>query len=267
MIGLAACEGSYKAADMAAPAGLHQKTLFHDYNEIAEMREQAGDSKGAQMFADKAAAVARGRAVEPIKPGALKLGTKGRRALGNTIYARLQAHMSPETIDAMPAETAHAQAYYDCLVYETAQKEHTKAVHSCRRDWNKAIIRLEKMHKEAAAGTLSAVIHSYEVYFDWNQTALRDDAKASLDQIAAEVPEYEPSDITVTGHADRSGNEAANRKIAKKRAIAVSKALSAKGVSTRVIDERSKGEADPAVPTADGDRMEANRRVVIDFRK
>jgi OOP family OmpA-OmpF porin len=246
------------------PAGLHQKTLFHDYSALAKRASARNNADAARLFTRKAAAASGGQDAGPLAPADLRLGAQA-SARAEAGRSRLQENLTADTVDVLPAETAHAQAMYDCWIVDMAQKR-PKARLGCGQEWNDAIAALEKKHRAAMAGHLP-IAQSYEVYFDWNKTAIRPDTAKTLDRIAAEAKKLHPADVTVTGHADRSGDEAYNEKLAQRRALAVSRALDARGVSTRMIDEKSSGESDPAVPTRDGDKLEANRRVVIDFRK
>jgi outer membrane protein OmpA-like peptidoglycan-associated protein len=114
---------------------------------------------------------------------------------------------------------------------------------------------------------LLPIIHSYTVYFDFDHDNLRSDQKGVIDQIVREIDTYQPSDITVTGYADRSGTVDYNDDLSKRRAHTVSEALRTRGVVNEEIDQQARGEFDNAVPTADGVKMPENRRVVIDFRR
>jgi OOP family OmpA-OmpF porin len=70
-------------------------------------------------------------------------------------------------------------------------------------------------------------------------------------------------DYSVTGHADRAGPEAYNLDLSLRRANAVRDALIQRGVKASGISVAGRGEAEPAVPTADGVPEAANRRVEI----
>lgn len=111
------------------------------------------------------------------------------------------------------------------------------------------------------------VIHSYTLYFDFNKSNIRANEQATINQISREIETYHPGSVTVTGFADRSGSMEYNEKLSGKRAKMVSDALTAKGVPNQVLDEKARGETDNAVPTKDGVKLQANRRVVVDFRR
>lgn len=71
--------------------------------------------------------------------------------------------------------------------------------------------------------------------------------------------------VKVSGHADRSGPEGYNMRLAKRRADAVRDAFVAIGVPRKSIVTGSRGESESAVPTPDGVKEQGNRRVEIYF--
>lgn len=114
---------------------------------------------------------------------------------------------------------------------------------------------------------LLPVIAKYEVYFDFDKSGIRADQVAIINKLAAELHQYNPSQITVTGHTDTSGSAAYNAKLSEERARAVSKALTDRNIPNFLMSEIAAGETDLAVPTPDNTRSLENRRVVIEFRK
>lgn len=103
-----------------------------------------------------------------------------------------------------------------------------------------------------------------DVYFDWDQSELKDRGKQQVTDFARRLLAWGGGvNMTVIGHTDRSGSEAYNIGLSQRRAIAVREELMALGVSADVIGVQWKGETDLAVPTADGVRLEQNRRTFI----
>lgn len=111
------------------------------------------------------------------------------------------------------------------------------------------------------------VLADYEIHFAFDSAAIEPQANDMLDKIASEINTYHPGEVTVAGHADRSGPADYNVNLSQRRADAVSQALTARGVTNRVIDEQALGESDPAVPTPDGVKLRENRRVEVQFLK
>jgi len=114
---------------------------------------------------------------------------------------------------------------------------------------------------------LMPVVATYVVYFDFDKANVRPDQMAVLDKLAREINTYQPSQITVVGHTDTAGDAAYNQKLSAERAQSVSEMLSRRNIVAMMVDERAVGEHDLAIPTPDDVKLEANRRVVIQFRK
>ncbi|NCO04282.1 MAG: OmpA family protein [Alphaproteobacteria bacterium] len=111
------------------------------------------------------------------------------------------------------------------------------------------------------------IVRSYTVLFDFDQSNLRNNEKATLNQIAKEINKFQPKQVTVTGYTDSHGNVDYNQKLSYRREEAVSKALMMRGIKNQVLDREARGEYEQAVPTEDGVKNQENRRVVIDFRR
>lgn len=122
----------------------------------------------------------------------------------------------------------------------------------------------KQQHKPMRAYT---VLNDYEVNFDFDSTQIEVSANAMLDKAASEIKTYNPREVTVAGYADKAGPSDYNLKLSKKRAKAVSEALTKRGVENRVLDEEAYGETHAAIDTKDGVPLRENRRVMIEFRK
>jgi outer membrane protein OmpA-like peptidoglycan-associated protein len=104
--------------------------------------------------------------------------------------------------------------------------------------------------------------HVSRIFFDWGKPELTGDAKAALDGVAS-TNRPAGQRLLLTGHADRSGSEAANRRSALRRAMAARDYLAEHGVPLTAMTIVSRGEEEPLVPTEDGVREVQNRRVEI----
>ena len=118
----------------------------------------------------------------------------------------------------------------------------------------------------AEPSPLLPIIRSYPVYFNFDRSNIRQSETETLNNISRDIAQYHPEQVTVTGHTDRSGSAQYNQTLSKKRADTVSRALVALGVENQVLDEQARGETQNAVPTADGVKMQENRRAMVDFR-
>lgn len=100
------------------------------------------------------------------------------------------------------------------------------------------------------------------VFFDWGKGELSNDAKASLDKVAASYA-ANPRPMTVDGHSDKSGASAGNSASSRERAQAVRDYLIEKGVPSGAITVRAYGETWPIISTEDGVREIQNWRVEV----
>lgn len=126
---------------------------------------------------------------------------------------------------------------------------------------------VETKKVETVSRELRPVIVDYKIYFDHDRYNIRDSEQVTLNKVANEIKKYDPYEVTIAGYADRSGPDDYNIVLSQKRALAVSTALTGIGIPNRILEEEAFGEANPAVPTADGVRLEQNRRVEVQFRK
>ncbi len=102
-----------------------------------------------------------------------------------------------------------------------------------------------------------------EVHFDWAVATPLPDSSAIIESIASSAAACGVRAVMVVGHADRSGSAGFNQRLSQRRAEAVAAALVAEGMPRAAVTVRAVGERDLAVPTADGVREPANRRVAI----
>lgn len=102
-----------------------------------------------------------------------------------------------------------------------------------------------------------------EVHFDWASATPLPESSAIIESIATSAAACGVRGVSVIGHADRSGSEGFNQRLSRRRADAVAAALAAEGMPRAAVQVRAVGERDLAVPTPDGVREPANRRVAI----
>jgi len=114
---------------------------------------------------------------------------------------------------------------------------------------------------------VSEILTSYKIHFAYDSSAIEPAANVTLDQIAREIAKFNPREVTVAGHTDRAGPTDYNVRLSQRRADAISKALTERGVANRVISKEAHGETDTAVETKDGVALRENRRVIVDFLK
>jgi peptidoglycan-associated lipoprotein len=102
------------------------------------------------------------------------------------------------------------------------------------------------------------------VYFDYDQSVIRDDQKATLGSNANAIKSMGLGRVVVEGHCDERGSDEYNLALGERRANAVKQYLADSGV-TATIDTVSYGEAQPAVQGSDESAWRMNRRA--EFKK
>ncbi|MBU1237830.1 MAG: OmpA family protein [Gammaproteobacteria bacterium] len=111
--------------------------------------------------------------------------------------------------------------------------------------------------------------------FAFGKSVLTAGAKRQLDAVAAKAAACASvSSVTVIGHTDRIGSEAANQRLSEQRAAAVKSYLQGKGVNAVTFDAKGAGESQPLENVNCSDKLSRaklaaclapNRRVVIDL--
>lgn len=113
----------------------------------------------------------------------------------------------------------------------------------------------------AASFQSAAVPAPMMIFFDSGGHEIRREWEPVLEQAATAASGG--SRLRITGHSDRPGSPAVNRRFALQRAQVVADALVARGVQRSALTVVSEGEEAPFIPTADGVREIQNRRVDI----
>jgi phosphate binding protein len=100
------------------------------------------------------------------------------------------------------------------------------------------------------------------LYFAFNSTALRDDARRILDAAAARAAANELR-IELIGHSDAIGDRAINLAVSRRRAAVVAQYLRAAGVPEAHIRIEARGSDEPIATNTDPDDRGRNRRVDV----
>ncbi|HUH84659.1 MAG TPA: OmpA family protein [Stellaceae bacterium] len=103
----------------------------------------------------------------------------------------------------------------------------------------------------------------FTVYFEFGKSRLTSEARSIIEEAAAAAKQAPTTHITVTGHTDTVGTEHYNQRLSERRAAAVRKELTTRGVPADEISASGVGKSQLAVPTAQGVNEPRNRRVVI----
>ena len=107
-----------------------------------------------------------------------------------------------------------------------------------------------------AAGVLAA-----RIYFDFDRSAIRSDAAATLEE---KLPIFQANPqlrIRIVGHADERGSDEYNLALSQRRALAAKRWLVSRGIAANRIDVGGMGEERPVVPNATNEAdHQQNRR-------
>lgn len=263
---LAGCVGSDIEAMRGAQGSGDAFTqgLTEEYRQITLFEaDEMYDWPDAGHFARKGLRAAGGEVVEPEPIDAWNLPEDKVGELTDA-RGRLVTLLDASARSKFPAEASHAQGRFDCWIEQQEENHQPDHIAACRDEFYAALAKLEELMKPAPPPEPAMVApEPFVLLFDHDSTVIDADGEAVIDNAVATANKLGLTDFSVTGHADRSGSEDYNVGLALRRADAVSAALQARGVGGGGISAGGRGEAENAVPTDDGVRERANRRVEI----
>ncbi len=268
-----------EAQPVGSPFTQKLTSEYRDFvnNEVDGMKDHAD----ALHFARKGLASARGDVVmpEPLSDWNVTAEHMNELSLGRS---RLVAVYDLGAREAYPDVSAVAQARFDCWIENQEENFQQDEINRCKREFLASLEQLEgAMPAQPPAAPAAAAEPAFDVdpnapmnvenamylvFFDWDQSTLGPGAQSVLDAVAAEVSKRSLNSINVVGHADKSGPNDYNQKLAQRRANAVRDALVQRGINASMISVSSRGEDEPLVETADNVREPANRRAQISFQ-
>ena len=237
------------------------QALFTEYKELTLFEaDQMYDWPDAGLFARKAMAAANNDVVLPEELGNWDLPDEH---IGELTEARgrLMAALEATARVQAPVEAAHAQGRFDCWVEQQEENHQPDHIAACRESFYAAMEALEAAMQPTP--TPMGAPEPYIVFFAFDSAEIDSGGMGIVDDAVAAAQRMGIIDFSVTGHADRAGSEAYNLALSLRRANAVRDALVARGILSQNISVAGRGEAEPAVPTPDGVREPANRRVEI----
>jgi OmpA-OmpF porin, OOP family len=94
------------------------------------------------------------------------------------------------------------------------------------------------------------VHYSTDAFFDFDESTLRPEGRAALDELVGELGEVKYGSIRVVGHTDRIGPDDYNQALSERRANAVKNYLARRSVPADRIEAIGKGKAEPTVKTS-----------------
>ncbi len=260
---LAACASDIQQVRTAEGTGSpFTRALTHEYSDLSAFEaDEMYDWTDARLFARKGLLAAEGEVVQPEDLGNWDLPADRVDEL-TAARAKLVGLLDAGARDRVPEAAARAQTRFDCWVEQQEENHQPDHISACRDQFFAALAEVETA---APAAAVPAAIEpeTFVAYFDWNKSSIKPEAAQIIDQAIAAAKAGGTPSISVTGHADRSGPEEYNLALSLRRADAVREYLIKHGVAAEQITVSGRGEAEPAVPTADGVKEPRNRRVEI----
>lgn len=118
-----------------------------------------------------------------------------------------------------------------------------------------------------AVGAVGAALQfslNSEVLFDTGRSELRPAAQAELDRLSSQIGRYRQGRVTIEGHTDGVGADAANLTLSQNRARSVQQYLQAKPeLAAFAFTTHGYGETRPVASNEGNDGRAQNRRVVV----
>jgi OmpA-OmpF porin, OOP family len=268
--GVSACTtGSLQQLRRTTPTGnAFNAALSQLYLAFSESEAKQYDWWNSKYFAEKGLKAVYGHDTQPENLADWDIDAPFLPEL-TTAREELMKVLTPEHTEAQPDVAAHAQFFYDCWVEQQQEAWQEDDITSCREGFYRSVKTLIGTPEPVVEVEPMIFSSSYIVFFAWNQALLSAEAIGVIDTVASDLlaapdDNYE---VILNGHADSSGNAEYNLKLSQKRAEAVKAALVQRGIAAERIQYYAFGESDPRIPTADGVRERANRRVEIFFNQ
>ncbi len=120
--------------------------------------------------------------------------------------------------------------------------------------------------KEAAMKEQAALREVRTIYFDFDQSTVKSEARAPLAAHAAFLSANPSTKVVLEGHCDERGTKEYNIALGERRAKAVARFLKINGVSDAQIEAVSYGEERPADAGHNETAWAKNRRVYIEYQ-
>jgi len=118
----------------------------------------------------------------------------------------------------------------------------------------------EQLFAQKTLAQLNAEKPLDDVYFDLDESRLRDDAKAPLQRNADWMKRWTSTQVTVEGHADERGSAEYNLALGERRAQTVKEYLVSLGVPAGRLTVLSKGKEQPICTQHEESCWQQNRR-------
>jgi len=99
--------------------------------------------------------------------------------------------------------------------------------------------------------------------FDFDSSALRDNAEENLAEFAESMQEFEDTNILIVGHTDSKGSESYNQELSERRSKSAADYVIQRGIDDSRIMTTGKGESEPVASNETEEGRQQNRRVEV----
>lgn len=155
----------------------------------------------------------------------------------------------------------------DSIARENARRDSIAAADRARAERER--MERERLANEAAARerAMAEVRNALTaaVYFDYNESNLSDQARATLDAKIPVLQANANARILVVGHTDDRGSDEYNLALGQRRAASAKRYLVQRGIDGSRIETTSRGEEQPAVQGMDESAYSQNRRAEFEI--
>ena len=101
------------------------------------------------------------------------------------------------------------------------------------------------------------------ILFDFDSSALRQNARDNLQELADNLRQYSRTDVLILGHTDATGSDAYNQQLSERRAGSAASYLQSLGIAGERVSTRGMGENDPVASNDTAEGRQQNRRVEV----
>lgn len=264
--------------------------LARHYLDLSEKELAVYDWWSSKYFADKGMMAAYGQDVPPEQLANWDISDNKAKEELHTAYLALVETLTPDLKTREPKRAARLQYAYDCWLEEQEEGWEIDAIAHCRNQFYrelegkqpaaavaapkiqapKALIEPSTKAKPKAKPQAkkqkpvsTQLSSSYLINFPWDESSVAGMARDELEVIAVGLKANPKMRVMINGHADRSGEDGYNLQLSQKRADFIRDFLVHQGIPNNRIEYYAFGESDPLIPTQDGQKEAANRRVEI----
>jgi OOP family OmpA-OmpF porin len=261
-----------QAKEMTPTGSPFNQALYRAYLTRAGEKDELGQRDAARYFAARARTAGSGGAVLPEDLAIGRLGPEPFAEL-NKAHDSLAKLLVEGGRDKAPEESAQAQSYFDCWVKASEDKDGGETTR-CKTAFGTGVSNLQtalnappdsQTAETAAQAEPSGQRREFIVHFGFDEWHLSAEALTKITQAIETARKEGQGEIVDAGHTDRSGSDAYNVTLSKRRADVVKEVMIQMGARGDAIKVEAHGESDPAVKTADGVKEPRNRRVEINL--